>query len=202
MHIRFTTTSRYTCAIVRGSWLVVGSAHHVRVYDLNTKATILNVPVSAEASKVTALNFRTDVKDDGSTPVIWAGTKDGNLVEVDLTTGNITASRNNIHPGAILRVDRVKNGMVTLGEMGKLLYWENDKTEGYPLMGFQSTEARRLHEDASMVELIHGRLWASSGPSAKSDLKTPVVRIYEPSAKPTFDRESSCLCAFFVPSLH
>lgn len=189
-YVRFATTSRFTCAIVRGAWLVVGSAHHVRAYDLNTKATVVNVPVSAEASKVTALNFRTSAQEDEDGAVIWAGTKDGNLVEVDLSTGQVTANRNNIHPGAVTRVDRLANGMVTLGETGKMLYWENDPTEGYPIMGFQSTESRRLYEDANFVELIHGKLWASSGPSSKADLRTPAVRIYEPSAVPTFDREA------------
>lgn len=193
-HVRFVTTARFTCAVVRRSWLVVGSAHHVRVFDLDLKTTVISVPVSAEATKVTALNFRTSTTDDDNGTIIWAGTKDGNLVEVDLTSGTILSSRSNIHPGAVTRVDRTPQGMVTMGEGGKLAFWVNDPTHGYPLLNFQATESRRLHEDSPFAELIHGNIWTSAGPSSKSELRTPSIRVYNPKAIPSFDCKDFALC--------
>ncbi|KAG2361222.1 Endonuclease/exonuclease/phosphatase [Suillus spraguei] len=163
---------------------LVATHHHLRCFDL-TRQT--DVPIwvvdtremGVRDAKVTALEFR--ARSAGG--VVWAGTKEGHLVELDMYSGEVIGSKFGAHAGVVTHIFRHRNAMISVDESGKVLVFEPAATSGsdVPSLTFTAPRVYRTAEKQEFVKLLGGLLWTSvrsdtngSGPTA-----VPIVKIYD-----------------------
>lgn len=75
-------------------------------------------------TKVTAIEFKpcSDAMLNGR--IIWLGTKEGHLWEVDISHQGIAHKRTNVHMKSIITIQAVRNHVWTLSEDGKICIWD------------------------------------------------------------------------------
>lgn len=159
---------------------------------LKSPATL--TPTSKEL-RATTLAFAPPLlhaSDSVSTPVaenpryLWYGTANGQLAEVDISSGSISALRPNIHTGSILMLTRVGRSMVCLDETGKISAWVPNDDEPLSLANSQPRTQRITLPKNCYANMIMHQLWiCTMAPVPKSSpMQTPVrmlnVRVYNP----------------------
>jgi hypothetical protein len=132
-----------------------------RVWSLIDGEIIMSL-VHTEGIKIVSVAFKpaADVKDEGAR--LWLGNNIGELIEVDVVTQSITASKVNAHTRReIIKMYRHLNEMWTLDDGGTLHLWAPDST-GAPSLGnpYQSFRVPKGHT-FSMV--VVDELWHATG---------------------------------------
>lgn len=154
----------YDCAIC-GRYAVTTSSH-VRIWDTYTGENTSVISLPGE-SKITAVAF---VYPEGSVAsrggsIVWAGTKEGNLYEIDVLNATIIESRTNAHSHPITNILRMSNNQVTtICEAGKAQTWQNtDNPNDSPRLS-HTPRTQRLSDKQCFAAAAGRYLWTSSGP--------------------------------------
>ncbi|GLB33204.1 putative inositol polyphosphate phosphatase, catalytic domain [Lyophyllum shimeji] len=173
-------------ASVAGTTAVVAHHHHIKIYDL----AMSDVPVySLEAKdlspkdfKVTSMEFRPSAKRADRGFVLWLGTKEGHIFELDARTGAVVASKHLAHLHAITHIFRHGRSMVTLDDSGKGLIFAPEASGEDISLPYTQPRVVRVAEKQDFVKIIGGKLWTAARTDQQvlpGALKIPVVRIYD-----------------------
>ncbi|GAA5986711.1 hypothetical protein JCM11641_007746 [Rhodosporidiobolus odoratus] len=187
------TTHGLSAFAVRGH-LVVTAHHRLHFWNPSASSASSDLVIANDQQKFLAVEFRaadeTTPDDDGR--LLWCGTKDGTLYEVDTEHRVVVQLRQKLHVGAVNWIFRVGRAMVTIDDMGKVLYWGTsrapDGSERAPELSAGPHKAQRMTgEKQTWAAMIGDELWASSGPTTKPGssavlMRSPQIRVYDPSS--------------------
>ncbi|KAG6873599.1 hypothetical protein C0995_013972 [Termitomyces sp. Mi166 len=181
---------------VAGTCAVVAGTHHLRVYDLVvsdvSKMTLEMKAVVGKECKIASMEWRPSVVREERGCVLWVGTKEGHLVEVDVRSGVVRERRYNAHHGAVNHIFRYGRSMVTIDESGKGFVWaptpDPDGGAGVDV-SLEKTTPRvvRIGEHCAFLKIIQGRLWTATrgdtqailSASSSAKVQVPVIKIYD-----------------------
>ncbi|PPQ74266.1 hypothetical protein CVT24_001189 [Panaeolus cyanescens] len=175
------------CVALSGSHVVVGHGHHIKIYDLSlSEVPLFNLDtkdISSKDLKVTCMEFRPTLTPSDVGFLLWVGTKEGHIVELDIRTSAVRATKYAAHLHPITNIFRHGRSMISLDESGKTLIFSPDADNPEDIQ-LQSTIPRvmRTTDKQDFVKMIDGKLWAAarvehqgSAPSQR----LPVIRIYD-----------------------
>ncbi|KAJ2934729.1 hypothetical protein H1R20_g2370, partial [Candolleomyces eurysporus] len=154
--------------IASGPALVVLSLHHIKIYNLEISDSPLydleTKQLGMKDTKLLCAEFRPSVNKADRGGIIWIGTKDGSLLEMDVRKGIVTAAKVGAHLHAITHLFRYGRSMVTLDESGKTLIFSPDPEHPEKDVNLTSTVPRavRTTDKHSFVKLLDGKLWTAS----------------------------------------
>ena len=172
---------------VVGSVVAVVSSHAVKLFDLAISELPLytldlkDISPDHRSRKPTSLAFRNSRAQGGKPTLLWIGTKEGHIFEVDVRSAVLVSSKMAAHAHAIAHIFSTGHMMVTMDDNGKALIFTSDGSQDFVL---SSTQARvvRVADKQDFVQLIAGRLWTSarepSSGTANSS-RGPIVRVYD-----------------------
>ncbi|KAK2459401.1 hypothetical protein APHAL10511_008588 [Amanita phalloides] len=162
--------------VVAGSMVAVSQNHHIRIYDLSVSdGPMITIDTkelgSANGAKVTCM----EMKGTGDGMVAWVGTKEGQVFEVNLRNGSVSAVRQAVHMNPVTHILRYGLSMVTLDEGGKALVFAEGETV---------PRVVRITEKQDFVRMLGGRLWTAARAESQSGMgggssRLPIVRIYD-----------------------
>lgn len=90
---RMNSYTNFTCVAARGDLICVGSLHHLKFFSIATGMEVLDIPLSSEQHRITAVAFQYNGElVDNELRRVWAGTRNGHLFEVDVDTGMSAAA--------------------------------------------------------------------------------------------------------------
>ncbi|KAF8890414.1 hypothetical protein BD779DRAFT_1643882 [Infundibulicybe gibba] len=171
-------------AAVSGTTIVVTSNHHIKIYNLSVSdAPVHNLEtkeVGVKEIKVTSMEFRPSAKKGDRGNLLWVGTKEGHLLELDIRTGAVVGSKLSAHLHPVTHIFRYAGCMITLDDSGKVLVFSPNEDD----ISLSLTQPRvvRITEKQDFVRLIGGRLWTAARGDhhgAGTSMKTPIIRIYD-----------------------
>ena len=174
------------CVAISGSRVIVGHHHHMKIYDV----ALSDVPIlvlgtkemGIKDAKVTCMEFRPirNVNDRGF--LLWVGTKDGTIVEVDVRTGAIKGTKYAAHIHPITHIFRHGDSMITLDETGKALIFSPTDNRNDMVLATSSPRAVRTTEKQDFVQMIGGKLWTAARMEqhgSGSMQRLPIIRVFD-----------------------
>lgn len=204
--INVVTPNSITSFAVYGRYACVAHSH-VKVYDtlmdnqpilhIDQKDTGLDLRV--KDPRVTALGFRPARNPACEGRYLWCGNKDGHLWEIDIQTGEITATKASAHASTVTHIMRHQYYALTLDDTGKLHVWEvpeaGDKHEAG---NFRLIRTMRVSDRVTFAKMIRGLLWTATAPAVRSTTNTagvrgPTVRVYDPISPGNAPPPRTCL---------
>jgi hypothetical protein len=175
--------------------VVVAHNHHIKVYDLAVSDipihTVDTKDIGSKDIKVTTMEFRPSLKKSDRGFLLWVGTKDGHIVEIDVRTGSVMGSKYAAHIHAVTHIFRHGRMMLTLDDSGKCLIFAPDNDVEDISLAYTQPRVVRIAEKQDFVKLIGGRLWTAARGDQQAigtALKTPIIRVYDIFAPGTVAR--------------
>ena len=99
-----------------GLFVVVASAHHVKLFDLSRSESHLysldGKDVGLKELKVTSCEFRPAMHPADNGFILWMGTKDGHLLELDIRTMSVIGTKFVAHSHQVMYIFRHGRSMV------------------------------------------------------------------------------------------
>lgn len=181
VQVQTQTHSAIICAA--GHVYVTVTGHHVKVYDLSlSESPILSLDHKAfglKELKATSVEFcpASTAQDKGR--YVWIGTKDGNMYELDVTTGELMGSRLSIHLNAIMRIIRHGDKIISVDDSGKVTIWMPGAAEEDLHIVSAQVRHSRISDRQAFVEMFAGKLWTSARETTAAGARGPAVRIYD-----------------------
>ncbi|KAH7922873.1 DNase I-like protein [Leucogyrophana mollusca] len=171
---------------VAGSNVVVATQHHIKHYDLSSSDSpawaVDAKEIGMRDSKVTSLEFRPAAQEKDRGFMLWVGTKEGHLFEIDIRTGCVVASKLGAHGHTVTDIFRYGRTMITVDDTGKVMIFD-------PAVGMSDdvslvyTQPRvyRIAEKQEFVRMLGGMLWTSvrTEVHGTGTSSVPVIRIYD-----------------------
>ncbi|PPQ83593.1 hypothetical protein CVT25_006343 [Psilocybe cyanescens] len=170
-----------------GSQVVVAHGHHIKIYDLAVSQeptfSLDTKAIGAKETKVTCMEFRPTAAKLDRGYLVWIGTKEGHLFELDIRTGHACGSKYAAHMYPITHIFRHARSMITLDEAGKALIFSPDP-DNQEDVTLHATVPRvmRTTEKQDFVKLLDGKLWTSARVEHHGTAPTqrlPIIRIYD-----------------------
>ena len=172
---------------VAGSIVAVVSSHAVKLFDLAVSESPLyaldlkDISPDHRSRKPTSLAFRNSRTHGDKATLLWVGTKDGHIFEVDIRSAVLVSLKVAAHAHAVTHIFSTGHMMVTMDDNGKALIFTPDDSQDFVLSSAQPRVVR-VADKQEFVKLIAGRLWtsareSSSGPANSS--RGPIVRVYD-----------------------
>lgn len=147
--------------VISGFYAVTGS-HSLRIYYLPTGENRFTVPLE-DKNKCHSVNFVSTppfLEKSSSDPFVWAGLEKGELIEVDVRTGEIVG-RCASHTAIVLFILRGPRAMYTVDENGGVRIWLPD--ENGRITFNQRPHALRIQAKPGFVILAKDVLWTCQG---------------------------------------
>jgi len=172
---------------VAGSIVAVVSSHTVKLFDLAVSESPLyavdlkDISPDHRSRKPTSLAFRNSRAHGENATLLWIGTKDGHLFEVDVRSAVLVSSRMAAHAQAVTHIFPTGHMMVTMDDNGKVLIFAPDGSQDFVLSNAQARVVR-VADKQDFVKLIAGRLWTSARESSSgvaNSSRGPIVRVYD-----------------------
>ncbi|KAJ7740624.1 Endonuclease/exonuclease/phosphatase [Mycena metata] len=167
---KVTVPAHHGHVIVSGTSIVVATHHHVKIYDVSQS----DVPVfslekrevahgyGVKDLRVTSMEYRPCGNPADRGCLLWIGTKDGHLVELDVRTGCVTAAKLAAHLHPIVRIFRHGRSMVTLDDAGKTLLFAPGEDGADIELAFTPPRVARITEKQDFAKLVNGKLWTAT----------------------------------------
>jgi endonuclease/exonuclease/phosphatase family metal-dependent hydrolase len=199
------TTNHASHVVIAAPYAVVPYHHYVKVYVLPTPSPMVHVHHGAnytapepvftidtrtfgmkDPPKVISAEFRHTCLSQDRGRILWLGTKEGHLFEVDIRTGKISGMRLSAHPSQITHIWRRRTFMVTADDSGKVLVFNcanpKDGSEVKLTQSSPPPKVVRVNDKAEFMQLCGGLLWTSS----RADMQSPhnshrnaLLRVYD-----------------------
>ena len=172
---------------VAGSIVAVVSSHAVKIFDLTVSESPLyaldlkDISPDHRTRKPTSLAFRIPRTHGEKATLLWIGTKDGHLFEVDVRSALLVSSKTAAHAQAVTHIFSTGYMMVTMDDNGKVLIFTPGDSQDFSLSNAQARVVR-VSDKQDFVKLIAGRLWTSARePSSgtTNSSRGPIVRVYD-----------------------
>lgn len=156
----FVVSGQYVCTI-SGS---------TRVWNISTGECIMSLS-HGETTKITAVAFKPSIHVEDEGTVLWLGTSNGELLEVDIATQRVVESRASAHTKKeIVKIHRCRYELWSLDEGGKLQVWAPGP-DGIPNLR-NSPTTFRINNKHTYSLVVGTQLWIGAGKS---------VHVYSPS---------------------
>lgn len=170
---------------VAGSVVAVVSSHVVKLFDLTVSEASLysldlkDISPDRRSRRPTSLAFRNLRPRSEKACLLWVGTKDGHLFEIDVRSGVLVSTKIAAHAQAVTHIFPSGCTMVTMDDNGKALVFTPNDSEDFVLSSAQP-RVLRIADKQDFVELMAGRLWTSARePSSANSSRGPIVRVYD-----------------------
>jgi hypothetical protein len=174
------------CVALSGSYVVVGHDHHIKIFDLaKSELFLLKLDTKdiAKDSKVSCMEFRPTSSEADTGYLLWVGTKEGHIFELDIRTGIVSSIKQSAHHHSIIHIFRHSRSMVTLDESGKALVFSPDVSIQEKDISLARTIPRVVMttEKQDFVQMLHGKLWTAIRTDHHShlSLKSPTIRVFD-----------------------
>lgn len=147
------------------------------VFTLETKE------MGVKESKITCMEFRPTMSKAERGYILWIGTKEGHIYELDIRTNHVRASKYAalLHP--ITNIFRYGRSMVVLDETGKALIYSPDPANQEDISLLTTIpRVTRTTEKQDFVKLLDGKLWTAARLERQGSVpsqKLPVIRIFD-----------------------
>ena len=175
------------CVALSGTYIVVGHGHHIKVFDLaKSDLPLLNLDtkeIGAKDSRVSCMEFRPTSSEADKGFLLWVGTKEGHIFELDIRTGIVNGIKQSAHLYHITHIFRHSRSMVTLDESGKALVFSPDLSKQEDIsLSLTIPRAVKTAEKQDFVEMLDGKLWMAIRTDHHSHLtlKSPTIRVFDP----------------------
>ncbi|KAJ7476908.1 Endonuclease/exonuclease/phosphatase [Mycena galericulata] len=167
---KITVPAHHGHVIVSGTIIVAATHHHVKIYDIAQS----DVPVFSlekreiayghgiKELRVTSMEYRPCGNPADRGHLLWIGTKEGHLVELDVRTGCVTTAKPSAHIHPIVRIFRHGRCMVTLDEGGKTLLFAPGEDGADIQLAFTPPRVARIAEKQDFAQMIGGKLWTAT----------------------------------------
>ncbi|EPS34966.1 hypothetical protein PDE_09931 [Penicillium oxalicum 114-2] len=159
----FAVCGKYVCT----------AGYLTRVWDLTTGEQVMSLS-HGETVKSLSLAFKPGTGLDDEGQKLWLGTSAGELLEVDISSGGVVASRSYPSRREVIQILRHKKEMWTLDDEGRLLVWPPDETGSPNLQYSYHSPPERVARGHTFSMVVDDTLWLASGKD---------VYIYRPSAR-------------------
>ncbi|KAG5650559.1 hypothetical protein H0H81_011820 [Sphagnurus paluster] len=173
-------------ASVAGTTAVVAHNHHVKIYDLaQSDVPVHNIDskdIAHKEVKITSMEFRPCARKSDRGFLLWLGTKEGHIFEMDARTGGVVGSKHSAHLHAITHIFRHGRNMVTLDDSGKGFVFSPDASGEDISLANTQPRVVRFAEKQDFVKIIGGKLWTAARWEQQISMgvhKTPIVRVYD-----------------------
>lgn len=172
---------------VAGGVVAVVSSHTVKLFDLATSESLIrtldlkDITPDRCSRRPTSLAFRNTRTRGEKATLLWIGTMDGHLFEVEVHSPTLVSSRMAAHAQAITHIFSIDRTMVTVDDDGNALVFASDNSQDFVLSDSQPRMVR-VADKQDFVKLMAGRLWTSTReqPSGIPDSsRGPAVRVYD-----------------------
>lgn len=175
------------CVIASGPNFVVAHVHHVKIYNLE----IQDMPIydlemkqlGMKDAKILSMEFRPSLNKADRGCIVWLGTKDGSLLELDIRKGQITGTKPAAHLHPVTHMFRRGRSVVTLDESGKALIFSPDPEHLDQDVSLIYTVPRavRTTDKNDFVRFLDGKLWTASRNehSGAAPGKMPIIRVFD-----------------------
>ena len=185
------TKSHIACIAVHGNRIVTGHGNKLKLHqttgtEIEETVHYLSTEHEKKELKLSALAFRPEHTQDDHGRYLWCGTKEGTIVEFDLSESSVTICRSNIHTAPVILLERVGDQMISLDESGKICIWLA-KSEDRSIQCASLREApvtQRIDLDRYACAFLVGeQLWvatAAESTSTSSKQLVPRLRMYQP----------------------
>ncbi|KAI1450016.1 DNase I-like protein [Annulohypoxylon stygium] len=151
---------------------VCTTGHLTRVWNLLDGELVVSF-AHGEGVKGTAVAFRPGLNVDEEGIRIWIGNNIGEIIEADVTSQNITETKQGAHGRyEIVKIYRHYNELWTLDEGGTLHVWGPDSS-GTPNLGGNPDQTYRLPKGHTFSMVVGDDLWHAAGKE---------IRIFTPTA--------------------
>ncbi|KAF9261315.1 DNase I-like protein [Marasmius fiardii PR-910] len=166
--------------------VVVGHSHHLRVWDIVRSVDVpvldLDLRILGRDSKVSVTVTALEVRSFAGGSLVWVGTKEGHLIEVNVVTGELTGCKFSAHMHAVLHLFRYGGAMVSVDDSGKvLIFGSHDE----PTTDLLKTTPRvmRITDKLDFAKIIGcGFLWTAGRSEvhcAGTPQRVPIIRVYD-----------------------
>jgi len=150
---------------------VCTTGYLTRAWDLASGHPIMNLS-HGEQTKITAIAFKPGASADEEGQRLWLGTSCGDLMEVDVPSQSVVASKASVHSRReIVRIYRHQNTMWTMDDGGNLNVWFPDE-DGLPNMQ-RDPLIRRVSKGHTFSIVVQHRLWLATGKE---------IRVFQPAS--------------------
>ncbi|CAL1701914.1 unnamed protein product [Somion occarium] len=175
---------------VSGNIVAVAAHHRLKIYDLTESdipvhdldARDIGLEMKSKELRITAMEFRPPEKDFHSARYLWAGTKEGHLLEIDVQSGSLAGMKLVAHAHQITHMFRYKRSMASMDNAGKVLVFTAD-SGGSVSLAYTQSRVVRIADKQEFVKVLAGQLWTSARESNNGPVgaasRGPVVRIYD-----------------------
>lgn len=168
IHTRYDTRLMDVC----GKY-VCTTGYLTRVWDLTTGEQIVSLS-HGETVKCLSLAFKPGkgLEDEGQR--LWLGTSAGELLEIDIMSHSVVASRSYPSRREVVKVLRNKKEMWTIDDEGRLLVWPPDETGTPSLQYSYYSPLERVARGQTFSMVVGDDLWLATGKD---------VHVYRPNAR-------------------
>ena len=175
------------CIALSGTYIVVGNRGHIKIFDLaKSDLPLLKLDtkdIGAKDSKVSCMEFRPTSSEADRGYLLWIGTKEGHIFELDIRSGLISGIKQSAHLHHIVHIFRHSRSMVTLDESGKALVFSPDVSNHEDIsLAFTIPRVVMTTEKFDFVKMLNGKLWMAIRTDHHSHLtlKSPTIRVFDP----------------------
>ncbi|KAJ3966605.1 Endonuclease/exonuclease/phosphatase [Lentinula raphanica] len=163
-----------------GEYVVVGSTHHIRFYNLNVSQEMPERSTDTKDygikdGKVMAVEFKSEY-------LVWIALKEGHIFEIDVRNGDLLGVKHCAHMNPILYLFRYAGSIVSIDEVGKVLIWSPDPATGEIKLLHHTPRVMRITDKLDFAKIIGGVLWTagrSEQHGAGTLARTPIIRLYD-----------------------
>jgi endonuclease/exonuclease/phosphatase family metal-dependent hydrolase len=151
--------------------LVCTGGHLTRVWSLLDGELLMSLSLG-EGIKATSISFKPGAHVDDEGTKIWMGNNSGDILEAEISTGNIMAQKGMAHGRyEVIKIYRHYNELWTLDEGGTLHVWGPGE-DGMPSLNATPHQSYRVPKGHSFSMVVGDELWHATGKD---------VRIFLPS---------------------
>jgi ligand-binding sensor domain-containing protein len=143
-----------------------------RAWDVVSGELVMNLS-HGESTKGVSIAFKPGRTLDEEGKSVWIGTNTGELLEVDISTQSVVASRSSPSRREIIKIYRHKRELWTLDDEGRLLVWPPDESGCPNFQHSYSNPYDRVARGHTFSMIVGDTLWYATGKE---------VRIYQPNA--------------------
>jgi len=174
------------CVAISGSRIIVGHHHHLKIYDLSLSdmpVLILGTKeMGIKDAKVTCMEFRPTLKVEDRGFLLWVGTKEGTIFEIDVRNGVVKGTKYAAHLHPITHIFRHGHSMITLDESGKALIFSPTDDRNDVVLATSPPRVFRTTEKQDFVKMIDGKLWTAARVEqhgSGSMQRLPIIRVFD-----------------------
>lgn len=192
------TVPAHTGVVAISGHHVVVAHNQIRLYDLSYSHSPthyidlkdLDIEWRVKDPRITSMEFRPTASLDDRGSLLWLGTKDGHLWELDVRSARLVSVRHAAHGHAVVHIFRHGESMITVDENGKTLVFAPDQHLANIDLALSHPRILRISDKQGFVKMLGGFLWTSagsgSGSSANGTLngapgitRGPNIRVYD-----------------------